>query len=234
LTGHGTWAGQDFSAIGKAILSNLDWKNAPIGVHNAGLSAQYNVAPKRLVLSQIEGRALGGSVAGDGEVTNWLDLQPSSKNAKGKKSDPQIGIVHLRFKDLSAAEIAAALSTPSRPFQRIKPAGLASGTVEATWKDAIRNTEARFVGDVVPPTHSANAQYPLTAHAQGIYRPDPGELELAELHTRHPDSSFRHTFDQRGAQTLGHDHRSWRMAAGIHRGGICRADPGCAKRPRIV
>ena len=181
LTGHGTWSGQDFSAIGKAILSSLDWKNAQIGVHNAGLSAQYNVAPKRLVLSQIEGRVLGGSVAGDGEVTNWLNPQPASRNAKEKRPDPQTGIVRLRFKDLSAAEIAAALSTPSRPFQRIKPAGLASGNVEASWKDAIRNTEARFVSDVVPPAHSANAQYPLTAHAQGIYRAGPGELELAEL-----------------------------------------------------
>ncbi len=181
LTGHGSWAGQDFSTIGKAILSNLDWKNAPVGIHNAGLSAQYNLAPKRLALSQIEGRVLGGSVAGDAVVANWLNPQPTSKNSKEKRPEPQTGIVRLRFKDLSAAEIAAALSTPSRPFQRIKPAGLASGTVEASWKDAIRNTEARFTGDVVPPPRSANAQFPLTAHARGIYRPDPGELELAEL-----------------------------------------------------
>ncbi len=124
---------------------------------------------------------LGGSVTGDAEVTNWLNPQPASKNAKEKRPEPQTGIVHLRFKDLSAAEIAAAVSTPSRPFQRIKPAGLASGSVEASWKDAIRNMEARFVGDVVPPANAAHAQFPLTAHAQGVYRPGPGELELAEL-----------------------------------------------------
>ena len=59
LTGHGSWSAQDFSAIGKTILSNLDWKNAPIGVHNAALSAQYRLGPKRLSLSQIEGRVLG-------------------------------------------------------------------------------------------------------------------------------------------------------------------------------
>ena len=89
--------------------------------------------------------------------------------------------MHLRFKDLSAAEIAAALATPSRPFQKIKPAGLASGSVEASWKDAIRNAEARFVADVVPPANPSNAQFPLTAHAQGVYRAGPGELEMAEL-----------------------------------------------------
>jgi translocation and assembly module TamB len=181
LTGHGSWSAQDFSAIGKAVLSNLDWKNAPVGIHNAGLSAQYNVDPKRLSLLQIEGRVLGGSVAGDAVVANWLNPQPVSKNTKEKRPDPQAGDLHLRFKDLSAAEIAAALATPSRPFQKIKPAGLASGSVEASWTGAIRNAEARFVGDVTPPAKPANAQFPLTAHAQGAYRAGPGELELEEL-----------------------------------------------------
>jgi translocation and assembly module TamB len=181
LTGHGSWSMQDFSTLGKAVLSNLDWKNAPIGIHNAGLSAQYNLSPKRLTLSQIDGRVLGGSVTGDAEVTNWLTPQPAIKNVKEKRPDPQSGVAHLRFKDLSAAEIAAALATPSRPFQKIKPAGLASGSVDASWKDAIRNTEIRFVGDVAPPANPEKAQFPLTAHAQGTYRAGPGELEVAEL-----------------------------------------------------
>jgi len=181
LTGHGSWSVQAFSAVGKALLSNLDWKNAPVGIHNAGLGAQYNLGPKRLSLTQIEGRVLGGSVAGEAEVTNWLNPQPASKNAKEKRPDPQTGIMRLRFRDLSAEEIAAALATPSRPFHQIKPAGLASGNMEASWKNAIRNTEARFVGDVTPPARPANAQFPLTAHAQGVYRVGPGELELAEL-----------------------------------------------------
>jgi translocation and assembly module TamB len=181
LTGHGSWSVQDFSAIGKAVMSNLDWKNAPIGVHNASLNTLYNLSPKQLSLSQIEGRVLGGSVAGDAQVTNWLSPQTVSRNAREKRPDPQTGVVHLRFKDLSAAEIAAALATPSRPFQKIKPAGLASGSIEASWKDSIRNAEARFVDDVTPPVKPANAQFPLTAHAQGVYRAGPGELELAEL-----------------------------------------------------
>jgi translocation and assembly module TamB len=82
LTGHGSWSVQDFSTIGKAVMSNLDWKNAPVGIHNAGLSAQYNLDPKRLALLQIEGRVLGGSVAGDAVVTNWLKPQPVGKNPK--------------------------------------------------------------------------------------------------------------------------------------------------------
>ncbi len=181
LTGHGSWSGQEFSAIGKALLSNLDWKDAPVGVHNANLSAQYNLDPKRLLLSQIHGQVLGGSVTGDGEITHWLNPQAAIKNAREKRPEQQTGILRLRFKDLSAAEIAAALATPSRPFQRIKPAGLASGNVEASWKDTIRSTEARLVADVAPPARPSNAQFPLAAHVQGVYRAGPSELELAEL-----------------------------------------------------
>jgi translocation and assembly module TamB len=181
LTGHGSWSAQDFSSVGKALLSNLDWKAAPVGVHDASLSAQYSVDPRRLVLSQIQGRVLGGSVSGDADVTQWLNPQPASRNAKEKRQDQQTGSLRLRFKDLSAAEIAAALATASRPFQKIRPAGLASGSVEARWKDTARNTEAQFVADVVPPSGPSKAEFPLTAHVQGAYRFAPGELEIAEL-----------------------------------------------------
>ena len=133
------------------------------------------------MLSQIQGHVLGGSVTGDADVAQWLSPQPASRNAKEKPANRQTGSVRLRFKDLSAAEIAAAVATASRPFQRIKPAGLVSGKVDASWKDSIGNTEAQFVADVLPPAPSTKAQFPLTGHAQGIYRFGPGELELAEL-----------------------------------------------------
>ena len=142
LAGHGSWSADDFSSAGKALLSNLDWRDPPIGVHNASLSAQYAMNPRRLLLSQIQGHALGGNITGDADVAEWLSGQSASLNAREKPTNRQNGSVRLRFKDLSAAEIAAALATASRPFQRIKPAGLISGKVDASWKDSIRNTEA--------------------------------------------------------------------------------------------
>ncbi len=181
LTGHGAWSADDFSATGKALLSNLDWRDAPIGVHNASLSAQYAVTPSRLLLSQMQGHVLGGSVTGDADVAQWLSPQSASLNAKEKPANRQTGSARLRFKDLSAAEIAAAVATASRPFQRIKPAGLVSGKIDASWKGSIGNTEAQFVADVVPPAPSTKAQFPLTGHAEGLYRFGPGELDLAEL-----------------------------------------------------
>jgi translocation and assembly module TamB len=181
LTGHGSWSTQDFSSIGKVLLSNLDWRDAPVGVHNANLSAQYALNPKRLVLSQIQGRVFGGSVAGDAEVTQWLNPQTASVAAKTKESDRQVGAVRLRLKDLSAAEIAAAFSTPSRPFHKIKLAGLVSGNVDARWKGSPRDAEAQLVADVVPPAKPSRAQLPITAHLQGAYRSGPDELQLDQL-----------------------------------------------------
>ena len=181
LKGHGSWSADDFSSIGRALLSNLDWRDAPMGVHNASLSAQYAMDPRRLVLSEMQGHVLGGSVTGDVDVAEWLSPESANLHGREKQTRRQSGSARLRFKDLSAAEIAAALATPSRPFQRIKPAGLVSGKVDAFWKDSIRNTEAQFEADVLPPAPSTKAEFPLTGHAQGSYRFGPGELVLAEL-----------------------------------------------------
>jgi translocation and assembly module TamB len=180
LTGHGSWSVRDFSSIGKAQVSNLDWRDAPVGVHHASLSAQYRITPERLLLSQIQGRVLDGSVTGDADLTQWLN-PPSPVLAKGRQPTRQTGAVHLRLKDLSASEIAAALATPARPFQRVQLAGLASGSVDALWKGSPRYLQAQFIADVVPPAHPSNSQLPVTAHLQGVYRAGPGELQLDEL-----------------------------------------------------
>ncbi len=85
LTGRGSWSAPEFSAIGKVLLSNLDWKDAPVGVHNASLNAQYTLDQKRLALSQIDGHVLGGNVSGDAAVANWLSPPPNGKNPREKE-----------------------------------------------------------------------------------------------------------------------------------------------------
>jgi translocation and assembly module TamB len=181
LTGHGSWSAQDFSSIGKMLFSNVYWRDSPVGIRDANLSAQYAVNPLRLILTQIQGRVLGGSVTGDADVIRWLNPQRAGAAAKAKESDRQAGVVRLRLKDLSAAEIAAAFSTPARPFHKVKLAGLASGNVEARWKGSPRDADAQFVADVVPPAIMSRAQLPLTAHIQGAYRAGLGELQLDQL-----------------------------------------------------
>ena len=204
LTGHGSWSTQDFSSIGKVLLSNLDWRDSPLGLHGATLSSQYALNPRRLILSQIQGRVFGGSITGDADVTQWLNPQTASKAAKTKESNRQAGTVRLRLRDLSAAEIAAALSTPSRPFHKINLAGLVSGNVDAHWKGTPRDAEAQFTADVVSPTNPSRAQLPINAHVQGVYRAGPGELQLDQLNasTRATQVRASGTFSSRAALKL--------------------------------
>ena len=120
LTGHGSWSAQDFSTIGKVLLSNLDWKNAAVGLNDANLSVQYNVTPKQLKLTQLEGRVLGGSFTGaaedfrNGSILRLPASSPSStqnhaKRPKSLKPTSKPALLHLRYKDLSAQEIASSV-----------------------------------------------------------------------------------------------------------------------------
>lgn len=181
LTGHASWSGTNLSSIGKLQIANLDWRDAPVGVHHASLSAQYRLQPDRLLLSQIEGRVLSGLISGDAEISNWRNPGSKIAPAKAKESERQSGMIHLRFRDLSTYEIASALASAGRPFERLKLAGLASGTVDARWKGSVRDTEARVETDVAPPARVSSSQLPLTAHARGTYRAGPGELQIDEL-----------------------------------------------------
>ena len=136
---------------------------------------------QRLTLSQIQARLLGGSVAGDADITHWSSSPSAARLAKGKKREEQKGIVRLRLKDLSAAEVAAALSTSARPFNRMNLAGAASGAIDARWRGSPRKVEAEIALDVAPPDHATADQLPLTVHAHGTYHAASGELEVAEF-----------------------------------------------------
>ena len=118
---------------------------------------------------------------GDAEVINWLNSLSAGKLAKKNAADEQKGSVRLRLKDLSAAEIAAALSTSARPLQRMNLAGAATGSVETRWQGSIRNAETDIALDVTAPVHLTAGQLPVNAHARAKYRSASGELEVAEF-----------------------------------------------------
>ncbi|OLE57187.1 MAG: hypothetical protein AUG13_05235 [Chloroflexi bacterium 13_1_20CM_2_59_7] len=179
--GRGSWSAQDFFSGGKLVLKDFDWRDESVNLHNANLNAQFSLNRQRLTFSQIEARLLGGSVAGDADITNWFSVVPTPRPGKGRKPQEEKGVVRLRLKDLSAGEIAAALATPARPFNRVNLVGATSGTVDARWKGSLRKAEADVALDVAPPAHAAPGQLPLTAHARGTYRAASGELEVPEL-----------------------------------------------------
>jgi translocation and assembly module TamB len=178
IDGRGTWAQAGFSSTGKLAVRDLDWREQPVGLHGASLNAEFSLDQHRLMLSQMQARMLGGNITGTTEITQWLS---SAQFAKGRKSEEQKGVVNLRIKDVSMAEVAAAVSTPSRPFHRMNLVGAASGSIEAHWRRAPNNAEAELLLDVVPPAHPTVNQLPLAAHARGTYRAAADELELSEF-----------------------------------------------------
>jgi translocation and assembly module TamB len=179
--GEGSWSAAVFSSSGKLSVKDFDWRDQSIGFRGASLNSDYAVNGKRLAFSQLQAKLLGGEINGDAEVINWLNSTPAKKNAKVNAADEQRGRARLQLKDISASEVANALSTSLRPLHHLNLAGAASGRVDAQWKGPPGNAEAAIALDVASPAHLSAGQLPLNAHAQAKYRAAPGELEVEEF-----------------------------------------------------
>jgi translocation and assembly module TamB len=194
--GEGSWSAATFSSSGKLSVNNFDWRDASVGFRGATLGTDYTVNSQRVAFSQLKATLLGGEVNGDAEVINWLNSPPAGKTVQANAAEEQKGSVRLRLKNLSAAEVAAALGSSDRPLQRMNLAGAASGNIEARWQGSVHNAEAEFTLAVTPPAQVTATQLPLTAHARAKYRVASGDLEVAEF------SAFTRTTQVRATGTL--------------------------------
>jgi len=183
LSGQGSWSAEKFASDGKAALKNFAWRDDQLSLRDANLSSDFSVDDRQIKWSKAQGRLLGGSVTGDGEITNWLSSRPPIRNAKekDKKPEEQKGILRLRLKEVSAGAVAAAISTPRYPLDRLKLAGTTEGTIEARWTGSGRRAEVEFALNLAPPANPEAGQLPVTAAARGVYRGSSDELELAEF-----------------------------------------------------
>jgi translocation and assembly module TamB len=201
----------EFTASGALVLRDLGWQDDQFALNKVSASGDYSITDQQVKLSKLQGRLLGGSFAGDAQVDNWLrsiPLQPPGKVRKGAENFPvisatrpparkgekaklpgvQSGAVHLRLRDISAAETAVALDVPAHRLGHFHPGGLASGTVDAAWKSSYNDAEIAFALDVSPPAHPATGELPVTAHMQGKYLARSDSLELAQFHVSTPAS----------------------------------------------
>lgn len=179
--GKGTWSLDQFTATGKLLLRDFEWRDDQINLRNASLNSQFSVTPQRLTLTQLQARVLGGTATGDADVSNWLAPPPSGKSVKTQKRPDQKGTIHLRLKDMSLAAMAEAFSTRDLPLAQIKPVGTAAGTLEARWQGAPRNADVDIALDVVPPSNAAREQLPLTSRVRASYHGSTRSLEVSDL-----------------------------------------------------
>ncbi len=203
--GGGHWSVNEFTTSGEAVLRDLGWQNEQFALKKVGASTDYIVTDQQIKLTKLQGKALGGSFAGDAQVDNWLHSvpllkknegmavisaarPPSKKGEKVKLPGVQSGAVRLHVRDVSVAEVGSALDVPAHPLGRFHPAGIAAGNVEALWKGTVRDTEVGMVFDVAPPAKAAARELPITAHLQGKYHVAGDSLDVAKFNLTTPAS----------------------------------------------
>src|SRR5262249_15667723 len=157
VNGVGSWSAQMFSSDGKFDLQGLAWQDSNLVARDVSASAKFAIDPQKLSISQAEGELVHGRFVADAEVSNW---QSRVKQAGAKNA--QAGIVKVKFRDLSLAEVLASLGPAFRPFNRLKFAGNVSGTTDLRWRWSVENAEATFALDVTRPNRLQPWQIPVT------------------------------------------------------------------------
>jgi translocation and assembly module TamB len=212
FNGRGHWSADDFTTSGELLLRDLGYQDDQFALKKVNLGTDYAVTDQQIKLSKLQGKVLGGSFTGDAQVDNWLHSVPLppggkykreglpeisaakpglKKGEKPKTLGVQAGVVHLRLRDVSVAEVATALDVPAHPLGRFRPVGSALGTVDANWKGAPQNTEVGFGFDVSPPSRPKARELPITARLQGKYRGATDELELSQFNLTTPASKLQ-------------------------------------------
>ena len=212
--GTGRWSLTEFSTLGTLSLRDFGWQDDQIALKKAGATADYSVTDDQIKLSKLQGKLLGGSVTGEAQIDNWLHSIPPPMVAKAKKGSDnlavitaarpparkgekvklpgvQSGTVHLRVRDVSAAEVASALNVPSHPLGQFRPTGVTTGALDVAWKGSYQSAEVGFTFDVSPPARLAAGELPLTAHLQGKYRMGADSLEIAQFTLSTPASKIQ-------------------------------------------
>ena len=223
--GKGQWSLSEFSTSGAVVLHDVAWQDDQIVVKKSSATADYSVTDDQIKLSKLQGKLFSGSLTGDAQVDNWLHGIPpvppgkvkkgtenlavitaarpaAKKGEKVKLPGVQSGVVHVRVRDVSAAEVTAALNVPAHPLGRFRPVGVAAGTVDASWKGSYTDGEVGFAFEVNPPARAAAGELPVTAHIQGKYHAGSDSLELAQFNLTTPASKIQASGTLASSSTL--------------------------------
>ena len=208
--GSGNWTLKEFTTSGALAVRDLGVQTDQIALKKANATADYSVTDDQLKISKLQGKLLGGTVGGEAQLDNWLHSAPlpsaeraknelpvigvphpaAKKGEKPKSPGIQTGVVHLRLRDISVGEAAAAVNTPAHSLGGFHPAGVGSGSIDANWKGTPENADIAFALDVSPPPRPAARELPLVANLQGRYDGANDSLELARFTVTTPDSKI--------------------------------------------
>ena len=182
LRGSGLWSHDELRGSGRFAVAGLFWRDNSIRVNNASAGGRFRLDPGRLTFSQVEGQLFQGSFSSDGEISGW----PSSV---GREKNPATsGVVRVKAKDISVAELRAGLGPQAGPFQSLKFEGDLSGDSEIRWKNTLRNAQLKVIASVTRPGHLSPGGIPLTAAINAGYDARARELNIQDFSASTPAS----------------------------------------------
>src|SRR5207248_5002468 len=139
----------------------------------------FSAQRDRIAISNMNGTVFGGKIAGDADVFHWSQAaEKTGAKTKATAGQPQRGSVTLKVHDISVAELAAAISTPRFPLDRVQPAGRADGTIDVKWIDSPRKAETSVALDIAPPANPKPHELPINARLRFAYG---GASQMAEV-----------------------------------------------------
>ncbi|HWG39629.1 MAG TPA: translocation/assembly module TamB domain-containing protein [Candidatus Acidoferrales bacterium] len=176
LKGAGTYQNNRYSSQGNLSVHDLEWHDTKARVPSVDASSPYSVTQDKIVLSRLIAHALGGTVQGDAQISNWI-----STSTAEKKKAPQQGTTRLHLSGVQASKVAAAISSTKMPLDKIELAGSISGDINSAWTGSIERAISSLKLDVAPPAPPLPKEVPVTAQLQATYHGDTRSLDVAGL-----------------------------------------------------
>jgi translocation and assembly module TamB len=184
LTGNGSWSPQVFASTGDFDVQAMAWQSKTFSGRDLSARGKFAIDPRQLSISKTEGQFLRGSFTADADVLNWQAA------ANAVKSEQERGIMVIKGKNLSLAELLGGLGRSFRSVSGLKFAGNVNAATDLQWKQSIADAHARIVADVTPPIKIPNGQVPLTANTHATYDFRSGNVQLADLSAATPSTQI--------------------------------------------
>jgi translocation and assembly module TamB len=175
LTGSASYQGNRYASQGSMTVRDLEWHDARLRVSGVNVASAFSLTQEKIALSRMVVSALGGTMQGDVQITNW------NPAPVGKKEPPTRGTARLHLAGVQIRQAAAAVATRSMPLDKLELAGSVSGDVNTSWTGSLEKAVSEMKLEVFPPPTPTAKEVPVTAQLQATYRGDQRMLEVAGL-----------------------------------------------------
>jgi len=190
FSGKGSWNMRTFSFTGTLDAKELEWLDGKkVSFRNGRVQAAFAVDPARIRIPTLKASLLGGSIAGDVDITNWQSSRETQVSGASRRANMRAaaanlerGTVRLQLAGFPLGPALVYLSSPKLPLDQMSMTGNSSGSVELAWVSSIHDVDAKAKLEVAAPAHPGANEVAVSGRAEGIYHGARDEVELSALH----------------------------------------------------